>query len=99
VQSAFDVLDRAATMVLVGLGSDDPAFVGSRLIYRETTLIGSYVMSVAQREKLMSFVMDTGLDLEPIISGRYTLEEGPEAFAAADAATGGKPILRVGATR
>jgi len=74
-----------------GEASIDPAAV----CVDEKALLGSYSASVELQEQSVQFVMNREMDLEQLISHRFSLEQLPEAFATASdrATTGAVKVL------
>ncbi|MFF5563153.1 L-idonate 5-dehydrogenase [Streptomyces sp. NPDC012623] len=86
---------RGGTLVQVGNlpGAAAPAALGS-LVTREITWIGSYRFVEEIDEALAA--MREGLDVSPVISHRYALEQAAEALAVAAGRGSSKVMLRLG---
>ncbi|MEU7852489.1 L-idonate 5-dehydrogenase [Nonomuraea sp. NPDC049141] len=90
---------RGGTLVQVGNLPGTPALAAlGDLVTREITWIGSYRFAEEIDEALDA--MRDGLDVSPIISHRFTLDQAAEALAvAADPSSGSsKVMLRLGGT-
>ncbi|GAB2879845.1 L-idonate 5-dehydrogenase [Streptomyces mayteni] len=90
---------RGGTLVQVGNlpGTPAPATLGD-LVTREITWIGSYRFVDEIDDALRA--MRDGLDVSPVITHRFAIEDAARALAVAadrDHAVGGKVLLRLGA--
>lgn len=77
----------------VGLGGTAPVVDPSLLIETEKTLMGSYVMPMGMYDSLTRFLIDRHVDLDRIITHRFPIERGVDAFALFDSRRTGKVIL------
>jgi threonine dehydrogenase-like Zn-dependent dehydrogenase len=64
--------------------------VSADLIHPQRRLIGSWVTSVPHMEDLLEHLVRWDLHPERIVTARFPLAQTGDAYAAADAGTGGK---------
>ena len=93
--AAVDSLRRGGKAAFVGFGSQEKTLELSRIIGRQLTLIGSFVMPVRYCWDLARFIVDHRLPLEDMITHRFSLEDAPEAFRVFDTGTTGKVVLEM----
>ncbi|WOT01960.1 L-idonate 5-dehydrogenase [Corynebacterium pyruviciproducens] len=84
---------RGGTLVQVGNLPGQPAPIGlGQLVTREITYIGSYRFIDEVTDALEA--MASGLDVEPLLTHEFPIDEAPAAFAtAADRSTGSSKVL------
>lgn len=85
-----DLLRPHGRAALVGLGNPTLTMPLGKIVHREITLIGSSIYPNHQFDEMCEFVRRHQIDLSAVVSHDLTLEEGPQAFQMADAATTGK---------
>lgn len=81
--------------VFVGIGAEGPLIDPSDLIDTERTLMGSYVLPVSLYRPLAEFLVDRAVDLDRIVTHRFPLEQGVEAFEVFDTRKTGKVVLEI----
>lgn len=95
-----DALAKHGRMVLLGINSnfyDNYNFSfdiePEKMIYKELSLFGSNVFPLPLYYEMASFMVSHTLSLTSMITHRFSLEEGEQAFAAASDADSGKVIF------
>ena len=88
--NAVKCLRRGGTAAFVGIGNSEPVIDPTWIIGRELSLIGSYVLPLQQSYDLVNFLDARKLSFEPIVTHRFGLEAGVEAYRAADESRTGK---------
>jgi len=84
---------RFGKAAYVGLGSSAPVVDPSLLIETEKVLMGSYVMPMGMFDSLARFLLERQVDLDRIITHRFPIGRGVEAFHLFDSRRTGKVIL------
>jgi len=86
-------LATGGTGIYIGLGKPSPVIDPAQLIDSEKTLRGSHVMPMRLYQPLVEFLASRQVNLDAIITHRFPLEAGPEAFALFDTRTTGKILF------
>jgi (R,R)-butanediol dehydrogenase/meso-butanediol dehydrogenase/diacetyl reductase len=82
------------TVVLVGLGGEQLTLdVDGELVMTPRTLIGSRTFSIAEMAECVEFVVDRGVPIERIVTGRYPLRDADRAYRRFDEEREGKLVL------
>ena len=97
-QGVIDVLRRNGSAVFVGLGSREPSVNLTRIIGKQLTLRGSFVMPRPYYDDLVSLMLrhDLSAEFAKVCVYHYPISEGVEAFRVADRGTEGKVMLVAG---
>ena len=77
----------------VGLGSGAPAIAPEDLIDSERVVMGSYVLPLGLFKPLADFLVRKQVRLERLVTHRFPIERGEEAFAFSDQQRSGKVVL------
>ncbi len=77
----------------VGAGGPAEIDINRDLIFKVTTVFGSWTFSKAELVECARFMVDTGLPLDTLITHRFTLEQAEEAFRLFDAGGTGKCMI------
>jgi propanol-preferring alcohol dehydrogenase len=85
-----DLLKPLATAAMVGLGTPTFSMPLSHLAMRQLTVFGTSIYPDTQFEEICRFLRDHKISLESIVTHRFTLEDGAEAYRMAETATTGK---------
>ncbi len=94
-----DILENTihgANVALLGIPSDQFAIDWSVVIFNMLNLKGIYGRELYDTWYKMNVLIDSGIDLSPVITHRYPLEQYDEAFAAAASRESGKVLLNIG---
>jgi threonine dehydrogenase-like Zn-dependent dehydrogenase len=78
----------------VGEGDTVTLDVSNDLLRRQVTLIGSWTFSTVGQAECARYVADRGIDLDRLVTHRWTLEEAEEAYRIFDRQTDGKGVIR-----
>ncbi|MBS3733770.1 MAG: alcohol dehydrogenase catalytic domain-containing protein [Phycisphaerae bacterium] len=73
-------LRRGGSAVCVGLGSKEPAINFGRLTSGQYAIHGSFVMNAGEYDNLARFMVRHGIDLRPLVTHRYSIEQAQEAY-------------------
>ncbi len=85
-----DLLRPLGMAALVGLGNAELKMALGPVVHRELIVFGTSIFPTSQYDEMWSFFRRHGLAPSQVISHRFGLEQGPEAFRLADTATTGK---------
>ncbi len=77
----------------VGEGGSVTLMPSPDIIHRHLTLYGSWTFSTILLEECARFVVDRAVDMDLLISGRYPLEQIPEAYRSFEGGAAGKHVL------
>jgi threonine dehydrogenase-like Zn-dependent dehydrogenase len=78
----------------VGEGDTVTLDVSNDLLRRQVTLIGSWTFSTVGQAECARYVADREIDLAPLFTHRWRLEEAAEAYEVFDRQTEGKGVIR-----
>jgi threonine dehydrogenase-like Zn-dependent dehydrogenase len=87
---------RWGRCVLVGEGNRLEVDASPELIHRQLTVHGSWVTSVGHMEELVELLARWDLHPDRTVTDRFPLDEAADAYALADAGTGGKVAIEIG---
>jgi threonine dehydrogenase-like Zn-dependent dehydrogenase len=93
-QSAIQAAAIRGRVILVGHTDQltiDPS--AQLIVRREVSLIGSWIFSRADLSKLLAFMDQHRVSFEPIVTDRFPLEKGEEAFSLFESRQTGKVVL------
>jgi (R,R)-butanediol dehydrogenase / meso-butanediol dehydrogenase / diacetyl reductase len=85
-----DLLRPQGMAALVGLGTAELKLGLSAVVHRELILFGTSAFPISQYEEIWRFNRRHGIAPSQVITDRFGLEDGAEAFHLADGATAGK---------
>ena len=88
---AMNVLNPGGRFVMVGYSPDTVALPASRIMFREMEIRGSLGCRPVDYHRIVALVEQGSIQLDPLISNRYPLEEINQAF---DDLREGKPVIR-----
>lgn len=81
------------TVCFVGEGGDVTLDVSKDMLRKQLTLIGSWTFSAMGQLECARFVADNRIDLEPIFSHRWSLDQADEAYRVFDTQSTGKGVI------
>ncbi|WP_037908776.1 L-threonine 3-dehydrogenase [Actinacidiphila yeochonensis] len=86
-------MTHGGRIAMLGLAAEEFAVDWSRVVTSMLTLKGVYGREMFETWYSMSVLLEGGLDLSPVITGRYGYQEHEAAFAEAASGRGGKVVL------
>jgi 2-desacetyl-2-hydroxyethyl bacteriochlorophyllide A dehydrogenase len=92
-QVALESTRQWGRCMLVGEGNRLDIDVSAQLIHRQIAIYGSWVTSLPRMDELVELLVRWNLHPESIVTHRYGLADAGEAYATADAGTGGKVAI------
>ncbi len=81
-------------IALLGLPSEDYAIDWNLVIFNMLTIKGIYGREMYETWYKMSVMVQAGLDVSPVITGRFGFQDYEEAFATARSGHAGKVVIR-----
>ena len=91
--NAVKCLRRGGKAAFVGIGNNEPVINPTEFIGRELTLMGSFVLPLQQSYDLVNFLERRKLSFAPIVTHRFAITDGEEAYQTADASRTGKVVF------
>jgi threonine dehydrogenase-like Zn-dependent dehydrogenase len=85
-----DLLRAQGMAALVGLGNPELKVSLPALVHREHVLFGTSAFPISQYEEVWRFNRRHGIAPSQVVTDRFGLEDGAEAFRLADGAHAGK---------
>ncbi|MCE5259775.1 MAG: alcohol dehydrogenase catalytic domain-containing protein [Chloroflexi bacterium] len=91
----IDALRPGGKAVFVGFGAQGPSITVSSFIGKQLQLFGSFVMPIGYYWDLVEFIIEHQLShkYQQMITHRFAITEGAEAFRVADSARAGKVVF------
>ncbi|GEB53958.1 MULTISPECIES: L-threonine 3-dehydrogenase [Streptomyces] len=86
-------MTHGGRIAMLGLPTEEFPVDFARIVTSMLTLKGIYGREMFETWYSMSVLLEGGLDLTPVITGRYSYRDFDDAFAEAAAGTGGKVVL------
>ncbi len=90
-----DLLRAQGMAALVGLGNPELKVSLPALVHREHVLFGTSAFPISQYEEIWRFNRRHGIAPSQVVTDRFGLEDGPDAFRLADGANAGKVCFSV----
>lgn len=87
-------MSHGGRIALLGLPADEFAIDWTKVIFNMLTLKGIYGRQMYETWYMMSAMLQSGLDISPIITHRFPFTEFEEAFKTARAGHAGKVVMR-----
>ena len=98
--NAVDSLRKHGRLVYLGISNQHRYGKGfqrsgepDKIIFKELEIFGSNVFPLPMYYEIVDFMSNMGISLESLITHRFLLEEGSEAFAAAASQESGKVVI------
>ncbi len=93
LREALDNMAHGAGMAILGIPGEDIPIDVSRIVFDQLTLRGIYGREMYETWYQMSVMLQSGLDISPVITHRFPVEEYEAAFAAARSGGSGKVVM------
>jgi threonine dehydrogenase-like Zn-dependent dehydrogenase len=77
----------------VGEGGQVTLDVSPDLLRRQVTVIGHWTFSTVGQDECARFIAERGIDVDPIFTERWTLDQADEAYQLFDSQTSGKGVF------
>jgi threonine dehydrogenase-like Zn-dependent dehydrogenase len=85
-----DLLRPLGMAALVGLGTSEFKMPLGQIVHRELIVFGTSIFPNTQYDEMWRFFRRHGIAPSQVVTNRYSIEEGSDAFRLADTATTGK---------
>jgi threonine dehydrogenase-like Zn-dependent dehydrogenase len=85
-----DLLRPLGMAALVGLGTHELKLPLGQVVHRELILFGTSIFPTTQYDEMWEFFRRHGIAPSQVVTHRFGIEQGAEAFRLADSATSGK---------
>jgi threonine 3-dehydrogenase len=93
LRDALANMAHGAGMAILGIPTEDVAIDLSQVIFKQLSLRGIYGREMFETWYKMSVMLQSGLDIRPAITHRFSFREHEAAFAAARSGDSGKVIM------
>ena len=93
LRDALANMAHGAGMAILGIPTEDVPLDLSQVIFKQLTLRGIYGREMFETWYKMSVMLQSGLDISPAITHRFSFREHEAAFAAARSGDSGKVIM------
>jgi threonine 3-dehydrogenase len=93
IAQIFDNMAHGGRIAALGIPSGDPSVDWSELVFKMLTVRGVYGRQMFETWYMMSVLVESGLDISPVITHRFPAAEFEEAFRVARSGQSGKVIL------
>jgi threonine 3-dehydrogenase len=93
LREALANMAHGAGMAILGIPAEDIELDVSRIVFDQLTLRGIYGREMYETWYQMSVMLQSGLDLSPVITHRFPADEHEAAFAAARSGESGKVVM------
>ncbi|MEO0580029.1 MAG: zinc-binding dehydrogenase, partial [Pseudomonadota bacterium] len=93
LRSMLDTLHHGGKLAMLGIPPTDTAVDWNKVIFKGLVIKGVYGREMFETWYKMSSMLQSGLDISPIITHRYPISAYQEAFAQMESGQSGKVIL------
>jgi threonine 3-dehydrogenase len=93
IRDMLDQMCHGARIALLGIPPGEVAIDWNEVVFKGLTLRGIYGREMYETWYLMTVMIQSGLDISPVITDRFAATEFEEAFATAANGGSGKVIL------
>jgi threonine 3-dehydrogenase len=93
LRDALANMAHGAGMAILGIPTEDVAMDLSQVIFKQLSLRGIYGREMFETWYKMSVMLQSGLDISPAITHRFSFRDHEAAFAAARSGDSGKVIM------
>ena len=93
VRTALANMAHGGAMALLGIPTKDTTIDTNEIIFKMLTLRGIYGREMYETWYKMTVMLQSGLDIRPVITHRFSFREHEAAFAAAHSTESGKVIM------
>jgi threonine 3-dehydrogenase len=89
----LDTMAHGGRIAMLGIFTDEVAIDWSRVIFKGLRLKGIYGREMFETWYKMASLLQAGMDITPVITHRFPIEQFAEAFAITSSGNSGKVIL------
>src|SRR6185436_9749310 len=93
LRDALANMAHGAGMAILGIPTEDVAIDLSQVIFKQLSLRGIYGREMYETWYKMSVMLKSGLDINPVITHRFSYRDHADAFATARTGSSGKVVM------
>jgi threonine 3-dehydrogenase len=93
IRTALDNMAHGGSMAILGIPTEDISLDVNEIVFKLLTIRGIYGREMYETWYKMTVMLQSGLDLSPVITHRFSFREHEAAFAAAGSGDAGKVIM------
>jgi threonine 3-dehydrogenase len=93
LRDALQHMAHGGGMAILGIPTDEIPIDVSHVVFNQLTLRGIYGREMYETWYKMAVMLQSGLDIRPVITHRYSYRDHEAAFAAARSGDSGKVIM------
>jgi threonine 3-dehydrogenase len=93
LRSAIDNMAHGGRIAILGIPTDEISLDMNTIVFNQLTLRGIYGREMYETWYQMTVMLQSGLDIAPVITHRFSFREHAAAFAAARSGDSGKVIM------
>jgi len=93
IRAALDNMANGGAMAILGIPTEDIALDVNEIVFKLLTIRGIYGREMYETWYKMTVMVQSGLDITPVITHRFSFRDHEAAFAAARSGDAGKVIL------
>jgi threonine 3-dehydrogenase len=93
IRTALDNMAHGGAMAILGIPTEDIALDVNEIVFKLLTIRGIYGREMYETWYKMTVMVQSGLDITPVITHRFSFRDHEAAFAAARSGDAGKVIL------
>jgi threonine 3-dehydrogenase len=93
IRTALDNMANGGAMAILGIPTEDIALDVNEIVFKLLTIRGIYGREMYETWYKMTVMVQSGLDITPVITHRFSFRDHEAAFAAARSGDAGKVIL------
>jgi threonine 3-dehydrogenase len=93
IRTAVDNMAHGASMAILGIPTEDISLDVNEIVFKLLTIRGIYGREMYETWYKMTVMLQSGLDISPVITHRFSFRDHEAAFAAARSGDAGKVIM------
>ena len=93
IRTALDSMAHGGSMAILGIPTEDIALDVNEIVFKLLTIRGIYGREMYETWYKMTVMVQSGLDIAPVITHRFSFRDHEAAFAAARSGDAGKIVM------
>jgi threonine 3-dehydrogenase len=93
IRTALDSMAHGGSIAILGIPTEDIALDVNEIVFKLLTIRGIYGREMYETWYKMSVMLQSGLDISPVITHRFSFRDHEAAFAAARSGDAGKVVM------
>jgi threonine 3-dehydrogenase len=93
IRAALDNMAHGGSIAILGIPTEDISLDVNEIVFKLLTIRGIYGREMYETWYKMTVMLQSGLDIAPVITHRFSFREHEAAFAAARAGDAGKVVM------